>query len=92
MGAEYNFEKLRATTKVEALAEGKKLIDQAAYEHGHGGYTGSWAECTGVVFVPCTAPLGASVEDWLDETAEKWGPMVVTEVNGLWFAGAVCSS
>jgi hypothetical protein len=90
MGAEYNFEKLKATTKEAALVEGAKMIDQAAWERGHGGYTGSWAECTGVSFVTCPAGVN-DIQEWLDETAEKWGPMVITEFNGAFYAGAICS-
>ena len=92
MGCEYNFEMLKATHKEAALAEAQHLIDQAMWEHGHGGYTGSWAECCGVDIVSCGSTPGAEIEDFLDTKAEKWGPMLVTECDGRWYAGALCSS
>lgn len=92
MGCEWNFESLNATTRDEAIKEGLQLIEDAKYDYGHAGYTGSFAECEGVKFVEFTGKLGASVEDWLVERCEKWGPMLVTEVNGLFWAGALCSS
>ena len=48
MGAEFNFKTLKATTEKEALQEARELIKQAEYDYGHAGYSGSFAECTGV--------------------------------------------
>jgi hypothetical protein len=91
MGCEFNFEKLRATNATDAAAEGQRLIDQAAYEYGHGGYTGSWAECAGVdVRREIVDP--AEVKTWLDYHAEKWGPMLIVQAGDNFYAGANCSS
>lgn len=92
MGCEWQFTDLGATTRDEAIKEGHQLIEDAKYDYGHAGYSGSWAECDGVEFMPFTGKLGTDVEDWLEERCEKWGPMLVTEVNGLYWAGALCSS
>lgn len=92
MGCEFNFDRLSAMDKAAAIAEGKAMIDQAKYDHGHSGYTGSWAECCGVEIVDCGATPPEEIEDWLDRKAEKWGPMLITECGGRWYAGALCSS
>jgi len=91
MGSCFNFEKLKASTDEEAIRAGEALIDQAAYEHGHSGYTGSFAECRGVELVKANVPV-EEVEAWLDEHAEKWGPMLIVKVGEEYFAGALCSS
>lgn len=91
MGAEFNFQRLKATNKDAALEEGSDIIDQAAWEHGHGGYTGSFAEATGVEYRG-TQPAGTDPEQWLDEHCEKWEAMLIIDVDGVFYAGALCSS
>lgn len=91
MGAEFNFKKLKAATQAEALKEGHQLIDQARYESGHGGYTGTWAECTDVEFRDDEVDP-VEVESWLDANAEKWGPMLIVKAGESYYAGAICSS
>lgn len=104
MGAQFNFTDLAAKTEVDALEEGQKLIDDALYDHGHAGYTGSFAECTGVLMVrdwvegdpeeaPEVFPTDEVASAWLLENAEKWGPMIICKVaDGSYVAGAWCSS
>lgn len=91
MGCEFNFAKLKVCTDAEAIKAGRDLIHRAAFEHGHGGYTGSFAECCGVEIVKANITL-EQVETWLEEHAEKWGPMLIVKVDGKYFAGANCSS
>jgi hypothetical protein len=92
MGSEYNFQALQAKTLDGAKKEAQALIEQAGYEHGHGGYSGSWAECRGVEVIGCAGTSPENIEDWLGDHAQKWGPMLITECGGRWFAGAWCSS
>lgn len=91
MGCCFNFEKLNAKTELEAIAAGNELISQAQWEYGHGGYTGSFAECRGVEIARVEVSAD-HVEAWLDESAEKWGPMLIVKVGEEYFAGANCSS
>lgn len=100
MSAEFNFTKLLAKTKDEALHEGFDLIEQAAYDYGHSGYTGSFAECDGVEFVYADVYNSVmkrfdsvdAAEEYLDRTALKWGPMLIVAVGDDFYAGAWCSS
>jgi hypothetical protein len=95
MGSEFNFHKLRALDKNSAREEGRELIAQAKYDHGHAGYSGSFAECDGVAFAPDYVSLTdeAKVEEWLWVNARKWGPMVIVQDEaGVFYAGAMCSS
>ena len=94
MWAHFNFEKLSAETGANAVKEGQSLIEKAEYDYDHAGYIGSFAECTGVILVgePILADSSAA-ERWLDENAEKWGPMlIVCDEDGAFYAGARCLS
>jgi len=94
MGCEFNFCKLKAKTVEEAKREVNAIIEQAAYDHGHSGYTGSFAEATGVVYdnsVVHDDPEDA--EEYLVDFADKWGPAIIVKVaDGAFYVGANCSS
>lgn len=93
MGAEFNFEKLNAKTIEDAIEEGAELIEQAAYDYGHAGYSGSFAECTGVKMTAEDFDSEDAAREWLLESAQKWGPMLLVSVKDTdFFAGAWCSS
>lgn len=95
MGAEYLTDKLAATNAADAVKEGRAMCDQAAYDHGHRGYTGSYAECQGVEVLARHATSEDEAYALLEEHCEKWGPMLIVEVRGAegstFYAGAVCS-
>lgn len=93
MGAEFNFKKLNAKTAYDAVAEGEEAIEQAAYDYGHAGYTGSFAECDGVHVTDYVAADEEDAEQWLGDNAVKWGPMLIVALkDGGYCAGAWCSS
>lgn len=92
MGCIFNFQRLTAKTEREARLEAEQTIQRAAWEHGHGGYTGSFAEAHGIDVDAHTPADAAAAEEWLDENAEKWGPAVlVRDAAGVWYMGANCS-
>lgn len=93
MGCEFNFAVLDgATTEAEAIEQVKDIIDTCLYEHGHGGYTGSFAECTGVTVSKETFTDFDAAERWLDEHAEKWGDAIIVKTDQGYCVGANCSS
>ena len=93
MGCVFNFTKLKAKSKEEAVREGEAIIEQAAWDYGHAGYTGSFAEARGVEVCTHVAASPAEAETWLDEHAEKWeAALLIADVNGNWYMGANCSS
>ena len=76
-----------------------QLVDNAAWECGHGGYTGSFAEASGTLGFPAagTFPNLRAAELWLDDHAQKWEAGLAvpfkTDTDGIhWAIGAVCSS
>ena len=82
MGAEEFWHKEVGVTPEEAF---HKAVESAAYEHGHGGYTGTIAEKSD--FVMIEVPKIYTAMDYIDKlmgeedprVANKWGP-----------AGCVC--
>jgi hypothetical protein len=55
--------------------------DDAAWEHGHGGYTGTLAEKDSYTIIPGEFTLDAAykhsdqlIEDFDDRIVDKWGP------------------
>ena len=93
MGCEFNFEELRAQNKVDAKAEVEEIIERAAYEYGHGGYSGSFAEAFGTTFDDSEMKDVAAAEAYLMDHAEKWGAAVIVKTkDGHYCVGAACSS
>lgn len=91
MGANYNFKVLKATTSAKAEKEALGIIEEARYLFGHGGYSGTFAECTGVEFPNVKFASVKDADAWLDEHAQKWGPLLVVKAGKQFCAGAVCS-
>jgi hypothetical protein len=77
MGAEQFFMKSTGKTAQEAF---RNAVDQAAYEHGHSGYTGTIAEKSEYTMIPL--PEGKNPTDYANELMDnsdprvddKWGP------------------
>ena len=93
MGCEYNYQKLIADNQADAVIEVEGMIEQDAYECGHGGYTGTLAEADGVIVEGHTPESDEDAEEWLDGHSDKWGPAVIVKAkDGSYHVGANCSS
>lgn len=77
MGAQTFFQNGRGVTAKEAFDDAR---DRAAWEHGHGGYTGSCAEKYEFVMIKCpenTDPMTYAEELIAKDDPridDKWGP------------------
>lgn len=81
--------------KQEIISKISDYIDDAKYEHGHGGYTGTMAEKNSgdVSFIDKEFTDASEAYDHIDEHADKWGSIeVIKIVDKGWVVGAVCSS
>ena len=93
MGAEFHFESLVADDYEEAVAGVESITEQCYYDYGHSGYTGTFAEADGVKQEPVKPDNEEEVYEWINENAEKWGPvLIVQDKEGNYYAGAWCSS
>ena len=94
MGCTFNFIALNAQKQDAAMAEAAAVIEQACYEDGHGGYTGTFAEAQGCEMAQHpNLDSREAAEDWLIDHAQKWGPaLLVVTTDGKYYMGANCSS
>jgi hypothetical protein len=79
MGAEYIETTIRAKNKTELERKFKEAQEQARYEYGHRGYTGTLAECDGleVLHAPGLIFLSrAEAQAAADKQAKKCGPAI----------------
>ena len=94
MGATTFITRAKGANAKEAFAA---AVEQARYEHGHGGYTGTIAEKDRFVMV--FEPLGVSPQDYANKLMgegdsridDKWGPagcIKVAEGEYLFFGWA----
>lgn len=90
MGSEY--QQVFTDTPAEKLEEWFRGVrDQALYDYGHAGYTGSFAEASGIERSIKSFDSKEDAGKWLQENAEKWGPALAVKVPGGWLVGAWCS-
>ena len=73
MGAVFNCEKLKAKNDAQALNEGRKLIADCRHEYGHGGYTGTFAECSGVKII--NKPTSEEMCEWYSFEYFAYAPL-----------------
>jgi hypothetical protein len=95
MGAAFNFTTSEILDKKAAEKNGQSLVETAEYDHGHAGYTGTFAEAFGVQFLDEEFETWEAAEEFLETTCIKWDAMLIVTVNGdspgLAY-GAWCSS
>ena len=94
MGAEFNG---RTYDHKPTQQEYDDLVEQAAYEHGHDGYTGSWAEAAGGLrFTGRHFEDADQAREYLLDNAPKWEAAWVVSFGAdedkRWAIGAWCSS
>jgi len=101
MGSRYNEHHcplhVSARGTAAITAHFKAVIHQAAYDYGHAGYSGSFAEADGVnLRAGHIFDSEEEASNWLNENACKWGPIIIVPYleigNTLWLGGCWCSS
>ena len=97
MGACYDDFNVRADNVNDAIKACNEHIDDCQYENGHGGYTGTMAECNSVHMTNEVFGSDSDAEDWLEENASKFGPALGVIVRDprkdqeYYKFGAICS-
>lgn len=94
MGAEFVTETITAKTAKQVEKKHDELVEQAQYDHGHAGYTGSFAESPGVTIATYEAKDEDDAEQYIDDNANKWENSIAVRVKGTdtWVIGGVFSS
>jgi hypothetical protein len=95
MGASFASEIVKAKDKQELRTKFRELCDDARYMHGHGGYTGTFAEKDGISILSPPSGQEFWTTDQLDETDtadDKWGPVAAGLIaEGTYYLCGYCS-
>ena len=97
MGGEVFYTTSEGSTPKEAF---HKAVQEAAYFHGHGGYTGTIAEKDSFIIIPMD-PAFKSVDDFIQHLInsgdpridDKWGPAGCIKIDDdkyIFFGWASC--
>lgn len=82
--------------KTKLVQELRDKIEEARYEDGHGGYSGSLAEKQADLRFLTEIVESSHIEQFLDDRCDKWGPCLAvrsqTKDGVRWVVGALCSS
>lgn len=92
MGAVFCFQRLDATNDADAIKEYGEIYDQSCYDHGRGGYSGTFAEAPDCEVIKKKFATFEEAEEYLDEHAEKWGAALIAKTDEGYCVGANCSS
>lgn len=81
------------------MDEAERLIEQAKYDHGHSGYSGTIAECPSAEYHEIRKSADEAWSYFFEHpnggVAKKWENMIVVQDDkndNLFHYGAVCSS
>lgn len=95
MGAEYQSERITGNeSELQKIHD--SLVEDAQYEDGHGGYTGTFAESPGLTVTGKVFATYKEADDWLLDNAEKWenslAVQIKSDTNDKWLIGGWFSS
>ena len=92
MGANYEtFEFKCKKADLQALYD--ELCENCAWESGHGGYSGTFAEARGKLTIQPGVWTKDAAETHCIDHQEKWEPAFAYDLgNDVWYIGAWCSS
>ena len=69
------------TERNKLFAVYRIAVQHALHEYGHGGYSGTIAESTGLTVTSKVFKDENAAESWLEENAEKWGDTLAVRVE-----------
>ena len=97
MGATTDFRVYKIADIVGVKAKFREACEEARYQYGHGGYTGTIAEMSGVGKVKdLLLPTAQEAEDYVVDNHDKWEPAMAVSFkleDGTfgWVVGGWCS-
>lgn len=93
MGASVEFYKVKAKNVSDLQVKYAELVQDALYDHGHLGYSGSIAESGGLRILTISMTEDEA-EDYIEKNAQKWGDTLaipVKEKEDVWVLGGCYS-
>lgn len=94
MGAEFQYQKVIASNHNELKERYTGLVSQHQYTHGHGGYTGTFAESPGLTILDKEFVDEESAVDYVFDNAQKWENSLAVKIRNSdkWIVGGCFSS
>ena len=90
MGAGYNDMTLDGKLpKDEVIVQFNDKCEQAGYDHGHSGYSGSFYEFDGLTFHDKVFMSIDEAHEYVEEHGRKWGPAVCVRYKNLYPTKAI---
>lgn len=85
--------KNKAKTAKQVEKAHDQLVKQAQYDHGHAGYSGTFAESPGVTVSSLEFDNEEEAEEYLNENTKKWENAIAVRIKGTdtWVIGGVFS-
>ncbi len=74
MGAADNYYITAQSDKSSLIEKHNQVVADCRYECGHGGYTGTWAESTGLSIKHLVFETQDEAYEWLEDNIRKWEP------------------
>ena len=75
MGGEYRSEPFDQCTEKELRKKVQSSTDEQVYEDGHGPYSGTWGEKSGLEILNKTFNSYQEASDYVCDHNDKWGPL-----------------
>lgn len=82
MGAADNYYITVQSDKSSLIEKHNQVVDAHQYEYGHGGYTGTWAESSGLEVKHRVFETQDEAYDWLQNAIRKWEPDIAVRFKG----------
>lgn len=79
MGAIFESRTVQACGESELKKAFGEIVQEDEEEYGDDGYTGSFAEATGLSIKNKVFEDRKSAENWIADNSEKWGPAVAVQ-------------
>ncbi len=95
MGASYNETTMPYEPANRIRDKWPGIVTEARYDHGHSGYSGSFAEKPDIEFPGPTFKTDKEAREYVEENNDKWGPVLavyVEQPEKHWYIGGDCSS
>jgi hypothetical protein len=94
MGAQIQITTVEAEDKKQLKDQYDALVESALYDHGHAGYTGSFAESPGLTILEKEFEDEDKAEEYILDHCCKWENSLAARVKGTntWVVGGLFSS
>lgn len=95
MGGEYSSHAVEDCSEAELTETYRQFHESQCYDHGHSGYSGTFAEKPELDILSVECQTDEQAEEHCIDKNDKWGPAFAVKVltpEPHWYIGGWCSS